>query len=132
MRGSGTRNRPDAVDAPAPLAGIRVLDLTRYLAGPFCTMQLADYGADVVKVESPKGREFRPPGAVRDSYFFLSSNRGKRSLTLDLHRPGGPELLLHLLPSFDVLVENFRPEVMPRLGLAHDDLIARLRDERVV
>ena len=68
----------------APLAGIRVLDLTRYLAGPFATMLLGDYGADVVKVESPKGREFRPPGAKRDSYFFLSSNRNKRSLTLDV------------------------------------------------
>ena len=59
----------------APLAGIRVLDLTRYLAGPFCTMLLADYGADVVKVEAREGREFRPPGADRDTYFFLSSNR---------------------------------------------------------
>ena len=83
-----------------------------------------------MKVESPKGREFRPPGAARDSYFFLSSNRGKRSVTVDLHRPGGPELLLRLLPSFDVLVENFRPDVMPRLGLAHDDLVARF--ERLV
>ena len=71
----------------APLSGIRVLDLTRYLAGPFCTMLLADYGADVIKLESRKGREFRAPGSERDSYFFLSANRGKRSLTLDYRTP---------------------------------------------
>jgi formyl-CoA transferase/CoA:oxalate CoA-transferase len=105
-----------------PLAGIRVLDLTRYLAGPFCTMLLADYGADVVKVESRKGREFRPPNAERDSYFFLSANRGKRSITLDMRSDSGRELLRRLLPHFDVLVENFRPHVMERLGLAPEAL----------
>jgi crotonobetainyl-CoA:carnitine CoA-transferase CaiB-like acyl-CoA transferase len=102
----------------APLDGVRVLDLTRYLAGPFASMLLADYGADVVKVESRKGREFRFPGSEHDSYFFLSSNRGKRSLTLDIKSPEGRELLLRLLPRFDVLIENFRPGVMEHLGLA--------------
>jgi crotonobetainyl-CoA:carnitine CoA-transferase CaiB-like acyl-CoA transferase len=109
----------------APLTGIRVLDLTRYLAGPFCSMLLADYGADVIKIESRRGREFRPPGATRDSYFFLSSNRGKRSLTLDLRSPKGRELLLRLMPRFDVLVENFRPNVMAELGLAPETLSER-------
>jgi crotonobetainyl-CoA:carnitine CoA-transferase CaiB-like acyl-CoA transferase len=109
-------------EGAAPLAGTRVLDLTRYLAGPFCTMLLADYGADVVKVESPKGREFRPPGAERDSYFFLSANRGKRSITLDVRSAEGRELILRLLPRFDVLVENFRPGVMEKLGLAPEAL----------
>jgi len=109
----------------APLHGIRVLDLTRYLAGPYCTMLLADYGADVVRVESPKGREFRVPGTDRDSYFFLSSNRGKRSLTIDLHRPEGVALLLRMLPEFDVLVENFRPGIMADLGLEASTLIER-------
>src|SRR5215475_5780905 len=99
------------------LAGVRVLDLTRYLAGPFCTMLLADHGADVVKVEPRRGREFQSTGSARDNYFFLSSNRGKRSLTLDLGRPEGRALLLRLLPRFDVLVENFRPGVMAALGL---------------
>jgi crotonobetainyl-CoA:carnitine CoA-transferase CaiB-like acyl-CoA transferase len=111
--------------ADAPLRGIRVLDLTRYLAGPFCTMLLADYGADVVKLESPRGREFRPPGAPRDTYFFLSSNRGKRSLTLDLRDPRGRELVLRLLPRFDVLVENFRPGVMQAWGLSAQALTQR-------
>ena len=110
------------MDAAPPLAGVRVLDLTRYLAGPFCTMLLADYGADVVKVESREGREFRLPDAGRDSYFFLSANRGKRSLTLDLRAPGGRDLLLRILPRFDVLVENFRPRVMEQLGLAPEML----------
>jgi formyl-CoA transferase/CoA:oxalate CoA-transferase len=112
-------------DAAAPLSGVRVLDLTRFLAGPFCTMLLADYGADVVKVESPKGREFRLPGAERDSYFFLSSNRGKRSLSFDLRQPRGRDLLLHLLSRFDVLVENFRPGVMDGFGLGSEALCAR-------
>ena len=109
----------------APLEGVRVLDLTRYLAGPFCTMLLADYGADVVKFESRKGREFRAPGSDRDNYFFLSSNRGKRSVTLDLRSEAGRDLLLRLLPSFDVLVENFRPGVMAELGLGADTLTRR-------
>lgn len=109
----------------APLSGIRVLDLTRYLAGPFATMLLADYGADVVKVESRAGREFRRPKDTRDNYFFLSSNRGKRSLTLDLKAPGGKELFLRLLPHFDVVIENFRPGVMQRLGLGAETLIER-------
>ncbi len=110
---------------PAPLSGVRVFDLTRYLAGPFCTMLLADYGADVVKVESRRGREFRPAGARRDSYFFLSANRGKRSLTLDYRSKDGRELLLRLLADFDVLVENFRPDVMAGLGLAPEMLTER-------
>jgi CoA:oxalate CoA-transferase len=109
----------------APLEGVRVLDLTRYLAGPYCTMLLADYGADVVKFESRKGREFRAPGSGRDNYFFLSSNRGKRSVTLDLRSDAGRDLLLRLLPSFDVLVENFRPGVMAELGLGADTLTRR-------
>ena len=106
-----------------PLAGIRVLDLTRFLAGPFCTQLLADYGADVVKVESPEGREFGLP--TGDSYFFLSANRGKRSLTLDLRKAEGRELLLRMLPRFDVLVENYRPEVMQKWGLSGETLCER-------
>ena len=109
----------------APLSGVRVLDLTRFLAGPYCTMLLADYGADVVKFESPEGREFRPPGGARDSYFFLSSNRGKRSATLDLRKPEARALLLRILPHFDVLVENYRPDVMERLGLSAEKLTER-------
>jgi formyl-CoA transferase/CoA:oxalate CoA-transferase len=114
-----------ASPARSPLEGVRVLDLTRYLAGPFATMLLADYGADVVKVESRKGREFRLPGQDRDPYFFLSSNRGKRSLTLDLRSERGREVFLRLLPGFDVLVENFRPRVMETLGLGADALLER-------
>lgn len=109
----------------APLAGLRVLDLTRYLAGPFASMLLADYGADVVKIESLAGREFRPPGQERDSYFFLSANRGKRSVTLDLKRKEGKALFLRMLASFDVVLENFRPGVMEALGLGADSLLAR-------
>lgn len=113
-----------AATAP-PLAGVRVLDFTRYLAGPFASMLLADYGADVVKVESHRGREFRLPGMDRDTYFFLSSNRGKRSVTLDFKTPEGRELILRLLPRFDVLIENFRPGVMEQFGLGAPMLTAR-------
>ena len=109
----------------APLSQVRVLDFTRYLAGPFCTLLLADYGADVGKVESPKGREFRVPGRGRDSYFFLSANRGKRSICVDLRTDAGREVVERLLPSFDVVVENFRPGVMDELGLGHEVLLAK-------
>ncbi len=108
----------------APLDGLRVLDLTRYLAGPFCTMMLGDYGADIVKVEAREGREFRDAEG-KDSYFFLSANRGKRSLTLDLRKPEGKAVLLRLLERADELVENFRPGVMERLGLGPADVYAR-------
>lgn len=87
-------------------------------------MLLADYGADVVKLESPEGREFGLPSG-EDSYFFLSANRGKRSLTLDLRRPEAREVLLRLLPRFDVLVENYRPEVMEKWGLSGPSLVER-------
>lgn len=108
-----------------PLDGIRVIDLTRYLAGPFGSMLLADYGADVVKVESPRGREFRSSADSRDGYFFLSANRGKRSVTLDVKTDAGREILLRLLDGADVLIENFRPGVMDELGLGADALTTR-------
>jgi crotonobetainyl-CoA:carnitine CoA-transferase CaiB-like acyl-CoA transferase len=114
----------------APLSGVRVLDFTRYLAGPFCTMLLADYGADVVRVESKKGRELRVPGSDKDSYFFLSTNRNKRSITIDIKQQAGRELVLRMLPQFDVVVENFRPGVMDALGLGAAELTAR--HERLV
>jgi crotonobetainyl-CoA:carnitine CoA-transferase CaiB-like acyl-CoA transferase len=88
-------------------------------------MLLADYGADVVKLEPREGREFRPPGLGRDPYFFLSSNRGKRSVTCDLRAGAGRDLVLRLLPRFDVLVENFRPGVMEKLGLGREVLARR-------
>jgi len=115
----------DTLASGGALRGIRVLDFTRYLAGPFCTMLLSDHGADVIKIESKKGRELRAPGSRRDSYFFLSANRGKRSLVVDIKQPAGRDLLLRLLPSFDVVVENFRPGVMDALGLGPAALTER-------
>ena len=105
-----------------PLDGIRVLDFTRFLAGPFCSMQLADLGADVIKVERPdRPREFSTPEG-RDSYFFLSSNRGKRSLALDYTGAAGSDLVRRLLPGIDIVVENFRPGVMAAHGLGPESL----------
>ena len=108
----------------APLEGIRVVDLTRYLAGPFCTQLLADYGADVVRVETPSGREFAKPTG-EDTYFFLTANRGKRSLALDWTGAEGKEVLERLLQGADVLVENFRPGVLEARGFAPDALRQR-------
>jgi formyl-CoA transferase/CoA:oxalate CoA-transferase len=93
-------------------------------------MLLADYGADVVRVESKKGRELRVPGSDKDSYFFLSSNRNKRSITIDIKQQAGRELVLRMLPQFDVVVENYRPGVMDALGLGAAELTAR--HERLV
>lgn len=108
----------------SPLKGTRVIDLSRFLSGPFCTQLLADYGADVISVESPRGRELRPAG-VRDNYFFLSANRGKRSLALDFRQPPGREVLARLLAGADVLVENYRPGVLAALGFDPHELLRR-------
>src|SRR3954454_22119821 len=108
-----------------PLAGLRVIDLTVMLSGPFCTMLLADLGADVVKVESPNGDLTRLAGPFREddelrAYggYFHSINRNKRSVVLDLKAERGRELLERLVAGADVLVENFRPAVMDRLGVS--------------
>lgn len=112
--------------APGPLHGIRVLDLTRYLAGPYCTMLLGDMGADVVKLEPPDGtRDFGSGAEGRANYFYLSVNRNKRSATLDLQQPDGRAAFLRLADRADVVVENFRPNVMPGWGLGAAALRAR-------
>jgi formyl-CoA transferase len=106
-----------------PLEGIRVIDLTRVVAGPYCTMMLGDLGAEVIKIEQPgKGddsRAFAPPYQGDEATYFLSVNRNKKSLTLDLKSAAGREILERLIASADVLVENFRPGVMDRLGFAY-------------
>jgi crotonobetainyl-CoA:carnitine CoA-transferase CaiB-like acyl-CoA transferase len=111
---------------PAPLEGVRVVDLSRVLAGPLATMTLADLGADVVKVERPDGgddtRHWGPPFAGDDAAYFLSLNRNKRSVTADLKTPGGAEAVRRLANEADVLIENFRPGLMAQLGLGLDDL----------
>jgi crotonobetainyl-CoA:carnitine CoA-transferase CaiB-like acyl-CoA transferase len=111
-----------------PLEGLRVLDLTRLLPGPFCTMLLADLGADVIKVEEPRGGDpaRRPAGATEEmGSLFLLINRNKRSVTLDLKTDEGRELLLQLAERADVLVESFRPGVMDRLSLSYTTLQER-------
>ncbi|QNB11365.1 CaiB/BaiF CoA transferase family protein [Paraburkholderia tropica] len=112
-----------------PLAGIRVLDLSNVLAGPFCAYQLALFGADVTKVEHPEGGDLaRRLGADKDAAArnmgasFVAVNAGKRSITLNLKDPRGKAILLDLVRDTDVLVENFRPGVMDRLGLGFDQL----------
>src|SRR3954451_19795132 len=107
--------------AAGALTGIRVLALTRVLAGPYCTMFLGDLGAEVVKVEQPgKGDDTRgwgPPFAGGESAYFLSVNRNKKSITIDLKSPDGVAILRRLAINADVLIENFRPGTMERLGL---------------
>jgi crotonobetainyl-CoA:carnitine CoA-transferase CaiB-like acyl-CoA transferase len=109
-----------------PLDGVRVLDLTHVLNGPFCTMLLGFMGADVIKVENRLGDRYRhawmPVDATRDGYGFLSVNSNKRSITLDLKSKRGRELLESLILESDVLVENFSPGVMERLGFDEDTL----------
>ncbi len=112
-------------DRPGPLEGLRVLDLTEHMAGPFCTMILADMGAEVVKVERPgTGDSSRAmgDGSERNPYFRYI-NRNKKSLTLDYKTPRGREIFLRLVAGMDVLVENYRPSVMERAGLAYAALV---------
>src|SRR5579883_2538508 len=109
------------------LTGVRVVDLTRILAGPFCTMLLADMGAEVVKIETPRsGDPVRRQGAIRDglSWYFAAFNRNKRSLTLNLRHEEGRRVLARLIAQSDVLVENFRPGVLARMGFDEARLAA--------
>ena len=117
-----------------PLAGYRVLDLTRALAGPYCTMLLGDLGADVIKIEQPgagdETRGWGPPFYGSESAYFLSMNRNKRSVTLDLKAAEGLKLCLGLAAQSDIVIENFRPGVADRLGVGYDAV--RARQPRVV
>ena len=118
----------DAMQAePLPLIGLRVVDLSRLLPGPYATLALADLGADVVKVEAPNGGDYLrwlPPLRQGQSAYFAALNTGKRSLAVDLKRPEGVAVLRRLAAKADVLVESFRPGVMARLGLGYDALAA--------
>ena len=125
-----------------PLEGIRVIDLTRILAGPFSTMLMADMGADIIKVEQPgtgdpargNGPFLSPEGAESSeqqfSTYFMSINRGKRSIAIDLSKPKGREVLLKLAETADVLIENFRPGTMQKLGLDYE--VVKARNPRIV
>src|SRR5258708_22162407 len=111
-----------------PLGGVRVLDLTRVLAGPFCTMNLADLGAEVIKIEVPgrgdDSRSFAPMMPSGDSGYFYSVNRGKRSVTLDLRIDEGAAVFLELAAKSDVVVENFSPGTMDRFKVGYPQLKA--------
>jgi len=116
-------------DRTGPLTGTTVLDLTRILSGPYCTMMLADMGARVIKVERPgRGDDTRgwgPPFEKGESSYFMSVNRNKESLTLNLKHPEGRTLLEALLDQADVLVENFRPGTLTRMDLGYTDVASR-------
>ncbi|MCL7383639.1 MAG: CoA transferase [Thaumarchaeota archaeon] len=108
-----------------PLEGIRVLDFTRVMSGPFATMLLGDLGADVIKIEPPGGDDARgwgPPWIGGDSAYFMSANRNKRSIIIDLKKLEGREIVKKLVEKSDVVVENFRPGVAEQLGISYDSL----------
>src|SRR6188472_3129289 len=123
------------VTAAAALADLRVIDLSTVLAGPNCARYLGDFGADVIKVENPAGGDSLRNMAWRDprdgeGLWWKVINRNKRTIALDLKDEGDRELLLRLVDDADVLVENFRPGILERLGLGPDVLLAR--NERLV
>jgi len=130
---SGKRLRRQAcivsLDNVKPLDGIRVVDLSRILAGPYCSMLLSDFGAEIVKIENPnKGddtRAYGPPFLDGESVYFLSINRGKKSLTLNLKTPEARDVLTKLIQRSDVLLENFRRDFLPSLGFGYEE-VARL------
>lgn len=118
-----------AEERPLPLAGVRVIDLTRVMTGPYGSMMLGDLGADVVKVEIPgRGDDTRawgPPFLADESVYFLSVNRNKRSIALDLKSEGGKDALWRLIDGADVLMENFSPGTLARLGFGYEAVAAR-------
>ena len=114
--------------APGAMTGLRVIDLTRVLGGPYCTQILADHGADVIKVEPPAGDEVRdwgPPFHEEDAAYFVGINRNKRSIGLDLASEGGRVVLMKMLESADVLIENFKPGTLDKWGIGNDVLRAK-------
>ena len=117
-----------------PLSGIKVLDFSHALAGPYCTLLLADYGAAVYKIESPEGgdagRGWGPPFAGNQASYFVGVNRGKRSVSINLKCRQGVELCLRMIEKADVVIENFRPGTMSRLGLGYEH--ARARNPRLI
>ena len=113
--------------SPLPLEGIKVLDWTRLLPGPLATLVLGDLGAQVDKLEDPQGGDYlrhMPPQIDGTSSIFLALNRNKRSVCLDLKKSGAREAFLKLVAKYDVLVEQFRPGVLDRLGVSHASLLA--------
>lgn len=118
----------------SPLTGLRVLDFSHALAGPYCTMLLAQYGAEILKIEDPAsgdvGRSWGPPFTGSEASYFLGLNAGKRSLAIDLKNPEGLALCLDLAANADILIENMRPGTMKRLGLGYEAV--RARNPRVI
>jgi CoA:oxalate CoA-transferase len=108
-----------------PLRGVRILDLTQFLSGPFCTMILADLGAEVIKIEPPDGdltRRLPPHFVGSDSAYYLHTNRNKRDVAVDLKTAAGKQIALDLIERCDVLVENFRPGVLEKLGIVYEEV----------
>ena len=106
------------------LSGIKIIDLTRVISGPFCTLLLADMGAEVIKIEPPKGDNVRNQGEFVDGYssYFAQFNRNKKSVVLDLYQNDDKEKLKLLLKNADVIVDNFRPGVLAKMGLDSETL----------
>jgi crotonobetainyl-CoA:carnitine CoA-transferase CaiB-like acyl-CoA transferase len=115
-----------------PLSGLKVVDLSRFIAGPYCTMKLGDMGAEVIKVETPgKGddsRELGPPFLEGESAYYLSFNRSKKSITLNLREPEAREILKKLIAKADIFVENFRIGVTAKMGLTYED-VKKLKED---
>jgi formyl-CoA transferase len=119
------------MSTPSPfgaLAGLKVVDLTRVLGGPYCTQLLADHGAEVIKIEPPQGDEVRdwgPPFHDDMASYFIGVNRNKRSMGLDLSKPEGRQVLLRLLEGADVLIENYKPGAMEKWGIGYEEVLAK-------
>jgi crotonobetainyl-CoA:carnitine CoA-transferase CaiB-like acyl-CoA transferase len=129
MEAESYAEKTPASARPSPLQGVRVLDFSHALAGPYCTLILSEYGADIYKLESrdggDMGRGWGPPYYGDQASYFMGLNRGKYGISIDLKQPEGIELCLRLLESMDVLIENFRPGTMERVGLGYAAVQAR-------
>src|SRR4249919_3127090 len=127
--GQTVNSRPDPHMTEGPLTGLTIVDLTRVLSGPYCTMLAGDMGARVIKIEHPERgddtRAWGPPFVGGESAYFLSVNRNKESVALDFKQPAGRAALDALIERADVLVENFRPGTLGKLGLDFAALAAR-------